>query len=225
MSARLFNISTSKIPNVTSGTWTSDNVTVNFNPPLQLPGQYTWEVGISRIDTWNSVDNIKAVYNNNQLRYSPNSGTTWKSLTLPDGNYEIHDINSALQNFMKDNGDFDNTNPAEPLFYIDLVPIIAEGKLRIEITNNYQLDLSIGDLHSLLGFNTVILTTTTTGPNIVDITRGVDSWSVHCSLAGGSYDNDIASDILYGFVPLVERGFAISENPTNVFFFPLATSN
>jgi hypothetical protein len=90
------------------------------------------------------VHNIKAVYKNNQLRYSPN----------------------------------------------------GEGKLRIEITNNYKLDLSIGDLHSLLGFNTVILTTTTTGPNIVDITRGVDSWSVHCSLAGGSYDNDIASDIL-----------------------------
>jgi hypothetical protein len=122
---------------------------------------------------------------------------------------------------MYDNNDFDNTNPAEPRFYINFVEIIAEGKLRIEITNNYQLDLSIGDLHTLLGFNATILTATSKGTNVVDISRGVDSWSVHCSLAGGSFDNDIDSDILYGFVPLSGRGMAVSERPFQVFFFPL----
>ena len=90
MSARLITIDTSKIPNVQSGTWTSDNVTIECSPPIQLPGQYQWEVGLIRTDTWNSIHNIKAVYNNNQLRYY--NGTTWRSLTLPDGNYEIADI-------------------------------------------------------------------------------------------------------------------------------------
>ena len=72
-----------------------------------------------------------------------------------------------------------------------------------------------------MGFDAIILTATSKGTNAVDITRGVDSWSVHCSLAGGSYDNDIGSDILYGFVPLSGRGMAVSERPFQVFFFPL----
>jgi len=98
--------------NVTNGIWTSDNVTINFYPPLTLPSNYSYDVGLARVDTWNSIHNIKAVYNNNTLRYSPDTGTTWKTLVLPDGNYEIEDIDTALKNFMYDNGDFNNTNPA-----------------------------------------------------------------------------------------------------------------
>ena len=119
---------------------------------------------------------------------------------------------------MQDNGDYNNTYPANPVYYINLVPVIADGLLRIEITNNYQLDLSIGNLYQILGTNQAILTTTTTGPNPVDITRGVDSWSVHCSLTGGSYDNGIASDTLYGFkVPMP----AVSQR---CLFYPTARS-
>jgi hypothetical protein len=39
----------------------------------------------------------------------------------------------------------DNTDPTNPRFYFKLAPIIAEGKLRITLENNYRLDLSIGD--------------------------------------------------------------------------------
>lgn len=225
MSSVLLNIATSKIPNVTNGIWTSDNVTINFYPPLTLPSNYSYDVGLARVDTWNSIHNIKAVYNNNTLRYSPDTGTTWKTLVLPDGNYEIEDIDTALKNFMYDNGDFNNTNPASPVFYINFERIIAEGKLRIQLSSTYQIDLSIGDIHTLLGFNAVILTATAKGPNVVDITRGVDSWSIHCSLCGGSYDNDVASDVIYGFVPMSTRGYAISEiPPPQTYFFPISDS-
>lgn len=216
-----FVISTSKIPEVINGIWTSDNVNTIYIPPIRLSGKYTWEVGLERLDTWNSVHNVKAAYNNNIIRYSPNGGTTWKTITIPDGNYEIADLDIVLHNRMYDDGDCDKSNPLEPVFYINFIPLIAEGRLRIEISNNYQLDLTQGELHTILGFDAVIIGSTSTGPNGVDITRGIDSWSVHCSIIGGSYDNSNRADIIYGFVPTTGRGMAVNEYPARVSYYPL----
>ena len=222
MSAQNLNFNTSKIPQVVSGERTSDDVTFKFDPPLRLPGKYTWEVGLSRIDTWNSIHNVKAGYKNNSIRYY--NGTVWYQLVIPDGNYEIDDFNAMIHNAMFTNGDFNNADPANPTYYINLVPNYSTGRLVIQVTNGYQLDLSIGELHTIFGFDPIVVVSTMTGAHPVDITRGVDSWMVHCSITGGSYDNGIASDILYGFVPEVERGMAIAEKPFQVFFFPLKST-
>jgi len=59
----------------------------------------------SRIDVSrnNSIPNITD--KNNVFRYSTDSGTTWKDITLAGGSYEISQINSEMQRLMQLNGD------------------------------------------------------------------------------------------------------------------------
>ena len=214
MSSIPLKLATSTVSEVQSGTWRSDNVTWQFTPAIQLDPKYNWEICLLRFGSWNTPVNISAEYGNNTLRYY--NGTTWKTVTLIQGGYDVLDINATLQDQMFLNGDYDVTDsaPNDPVFYINFVPNPVTQLLTIEITNNYQLDLSIGNLATMLGFTPQILTTTTTSSSTVDPTRGTDSWDIHCSLVTGSFDGGIDSDILYGFEPTSRKGFIISEVPT-----------
>ena len=49
--------------------------------------------------TWNNIDVNK--FNNNTLRYSINSGTTWSTITFPDGNYTYSDITQYISNYLE----------------------------------------------------------------------------------------------------------------------------
>lgn len=54
-------------------------------------------------------------------------------------------------------------------------------------------------------------------PNQADISNGITSWQVRCSLVGSSSQNGQASDVLFNFVPAVAPGGAFSVQPA----FPL----
>lgn len=54
-------------------------------------------------------------------------------------------------------------------------------------------------------------------PNQADISNGITSWQVRCSLVGTSYQNGAASDVLYNFLPSVAPGGAYAVQPA----FPL----
>ena len=54
-------------------------------------------------------------------------------------------------------------------------------------------------------------------PNQADISNGITSWQVRCSLVGSSYQNGAASNVLFNFVPAVAPGGAFSVQPA----FPL----
>lgn len=151
-------INTSKIQQVQQGQWTSDDVQLSLYPAITLPGKFQWELGVMRIDAWNSIHNVKAIFSNNVVRYY--NGTVWRTVTFPDGNYEIADINTMIQNAMLTNGDYLNTDPNNSVYYINFVPNYATGYLTIEITNSYQLDLSVSTLYQMLGFTSTILTAT-----------------------------------------------------------------
>ena len=54
-------------------------------------------------------------------------------------------------------------------------------------------------------------------PNQADISNGITSWQVRCSLVGTSYQNGRATDVLYNFLPSVAPGGAYAVQPA----FPL----
>ena len=54
-------------------------------------------------------------------------------------------------------------------------------------------------------------------PNQADISNGITSWQVRCSLVGSSYQNGAATDVLFNFVPAVAPGGAFGVQPA----FPL----
>src|SRR6218665_1755714 len=77
-------------------------IRTNFNPLIQLDKSKQCEMALVNLETYNSFLNIDST--NNNCRYSPDNGTTWFSIKVPEGSYEIVDIDEYVQRIMKENG-------------------------------------------------------------------------------------------------------------------------
>jgi len=66
-----------------------------FNPNITLDRNKRYEIALVNLETYYSFPNIDAT--NNVFKYSKDSGATWKTITIPEGSYEITDINNAVQ--------------------------------------------------------------------------------------------------------------------------------
>jgi len=66
------------------------------------------------------------------------------------------------------------------------------------VRGDYELDLSQGNFNELLGYNKRILTLSSFGDKVPNITRGVDWVYLHCDLITRQ-TNNIPSDVLYSF--------------------------
>ena len=170
---------------------TISNWTTPIYPQLQFDNANNYEVGLINLETYYSFANITT--SNNNFRYF--NGTTNKTITLSVGAYDINDINTAIQNGMKANGDWDNTNSA---YYITILPNAPTLGSIINISNaNYTIDFTVqNSLATLLGFNSGILTSgLNISPNIVDIIH-INSIYVNCDIIKGSYANGSISSFI-----------------------------
>ena len=92
--------------------------------------------------------------------------------------------------------------------------------------NNYQLRFSSSTFHNLLGFTSTTLTASASSTKPVDITNGITSLNIRCSIATGSIDaNGNNSDLLFSFTPDVSPYSYITKNPTNPIYVPINTNN
>ena len=79
-----------------------------FNPPMQLDKNKKYEMALVNLETYYSFPNIDA--SNNYFRYSHDGGTTWVDIFIPEGSYDIVDINDTIQQKMRQNGHYDRVN-------------------------------------------------------------------------------------------------------------------
>ena len=173
------------------------------------------------INLYNSIPNITE--ENNIFKYSTNNGSTWTTISLDKGSYEIQAINDEIQRKMIGNGDF-NTNNNEA--YITILPHISQLKSIVQISHNsYMVDFNVeNSIGSLLGFNT----TSSIGygynksQNIVDITK-VNLVLVNTDIISGSYVNGSESPAIYSFDPnKVSPGYKIDEKPNpSLIYYPI----
>jgi len=213
MTSILLKLDSSKLTNQKS-----HNFTINYTPPIQLDETKNYEISLLKAWIWYSWFNISQAKGNNILRYSHDGGTTFTQVILPDGNYDINGIDAYMKAQMKINNHWDSVNED---YFINLIPNYNTGKLRVEIANNYQFDMSQSTIYNLLGFNSEIVTSTVEGSRNVDITGGVSSLSIHCSLVNNSYNNDIKGDVIQSFSPdkAVSSQLYIEDN--NPVYIPL----
>src|SRR6218665_145238 len=80
----------------------SSKIRTKFNPPIQLDKSKRYEMALDNLETYNSFPSIDS--SNNNCRYSPDKGTTWFNINVPEGSYEIVDIDEYVQRIMKENG-------------------------------------------------------------------------------------------------------------------------
>ena len=201
----------------------SNDFTINFPSGVNL-GDKPWEVSLDKVVLWNSVFNISVANGNNTLKYSKDSGVTWKTVTYPDGAYQLEQINDYFQFTMLQNGDANVVDPSNPIYYTSFIANFSTLKARAVVNNNYQIDLTAGDLHKLLGFDPIVVTSTQEGARVVNITRDVNTFLIRCSLVNGSYNNGLGSDILYSFTMKVPPGAQLTVEPNEKFYLPVRDS-
>lgn len=204
-----------------STTQDSDNFLVQY-ANLEIPGD--WEVGLVKGHFWYSYYNISAAQTNNIIRYSIDAGVSWETnITVPSGIYSIDDLNAYVQSVMKTRGHYDSGND---LYYLSILPNFNTLRCDVTLTNNYQLDFTagtVGTIHELLGFTSKIVTATESGTLAVDITNGINSLEVQCSLTDEGYSNEFPGATLASFVPDVAPGSNITVSPHPPIYLPVNT--
>ena len=187
--------------------------TTRFNPPIQLEKDTQYEIALINLETYYSFPNIDA--SNNYFRYSPDAGVTWFEIYIPEGSYDIVDINDTVQQKMRQNGHYDSANIAISANSNTLKSVLI-------LENDYQVDFrQLNSISKLLGFNNDIYTLGfQESENVVNI-LSINSLLVNLDIISGSYVNSSTQNTIYSFFPNVSPGYKIVESPINLVYLPI----
>ena len=185
-----------------------------FSPPLVFAGgSCHYEMALMRLETYYSFPNING--RNNTVHISIDKGSTWKSIKIPIGCYEIKAINKVLQRLIVDAG-----GKADKIV---LSPNNNTLKCILNIKDaNYQIDFAVeNSLRTVLGFNARIYKHGRfESENLVDI-MSVNSILVHCDIIGASRVNGIEAPVIANFYPNAAPGDKIVYTPKNLIYVPI----
>jgi hypothetical protein len=192
----------------------STRIRTEFRPVIELDCNKKYEMALVSLDTYNSIPNIDET--NNNFKYSPDNGTTWFNVDIPEGCYEIEDINNQIQKIMKDNKHGAAVSVTANNNTLRTVLIIDE---------NYKVDFTCAkSIRSVLGFNEQMYSEGyNESENITNI-MSVNSLIVTNDIVSGSYSNGETKNIIYWFTVNVGPGFKINETPTNLIYLPIMLS-
>ena len=173
----------------------STQIATNFRQTLQLDGK--WEMALVGPETYYSLPNIDLTKNN--LRYSRDDDVTWHDINVPEGCYEISDINDYMQKILKEHIARKN--------FISIEPKNNTLKCVLNVAVGYKVDFTTANsLRSVLGFSAKIYAE---GYNVNIMS--VSSLRVANDLISGSYLNGIRGNIIYSFFPNAAPGYKIIE--------------
>ncbi len=188
----------------------STQIATHFKQTLQLDGK--WEMALVGLETYYSFPNIDITKNN--LRYSRDDGVTWHDINVPEGCYEISDINNYVQKILKERGASENS--------ISIEPNNNTLKCVLNVAAGYKVDFTTSNsLRTVLGFSAKIYAEGyNESENIVNI-MSVSSLRVTNDLISGSYNNGVRGNIIYSFFPNAAPGYKIIELPVNPIYLPI----
>ena len=201
---------------ITISSRTTDFIT-KFNPPLQLKKQKQYEMALLNLETYYSFPNVDS--SNNRFKYSPDGGENWFTVTIPEGSYEIRDIDVAVKQSMRDNNHYDSQNDK---YYVSISANSSTLKTALSLNNNYQVDFTLpNSMRHLLGFNQAICSARyQESENVVNI-MNINSILVNINIITGSYVNGIMQPVIYSFFPNVSPGYKIMEKPSHLKYLPV----
>ena len=170
-----------------------------FNQKLELDRDKVYEIALENFETYHSFPNINET--NNLFVYSPDNGNSWVKIKIPEGSYEIEDINNTIQLEMKKRGHHDLINED---YFINISTSYNTLKSVLILENGYQVDFNNqNSLAKVLGFTG---TKYTEGfhesENVVNI-LSINSILVNIDIISGSYVNGTTKNTIYSFFPKV----------------------
>lgn len=183
--------------------------TTPIYPPLNLD-EGRWVVGLLCLDTYYSFANITS--RNNCFKYSTDGGTTWQTIKIPVGCYEITQINDEVKRILGTNGD-----------NVDISPnIVTLGSIVTINNENFKVDFSTeNSIASVLGFRSKTISHGRNESDSIVNILNVNSILVNCDVIKNSYLNGSQSPVIYSFFPNVRPGSKIVQEPTTITYLPV----
>jgi hypothetical protein len=95
-------------------------------------------IALSNIQMYNSIQNIKATYSNNKIRIEhpfggTETGVKTIDILIPDGSYEIIDINRLIQFHLVQNNCFLTDDKGRAIYYIQLTTNPTQYKIQLDL--------------------------------------------------------------------------------------------
>lgn len=163
----------------------------------------TWAIALKQLTTYNRIPNIEQGVNDT-FYY----GET-ESITIPEGAYEIEDIERYIKESLDDSVQFSlkaNNNTI---------------KCEIECSETIHFDKE-HTMAKLLGFSKKVLQPNTKHESDLPVNIiNVDVIRVECNISRGSFSKVGEGHVIHEFYPLVPPGFKMVETPTNLLYLPL----
>jgi hypothetical protein len=175
-----------------------------------------YEAALLSLDTYNSVPNITE-YRNNVFTYSTDDGSTWKTITLNTGAYELQSINNEIKRQIITNGDDESAfNITANISRLTSIVIIENPRYKID----FNVDNSIGPV---LGFDKITIAYGyNESSNIVNIMQ-VNSILVNIDIIMGSFVNGSQWPTIHSYHPNVSPGYKVVERPNpSLIYYPLS---
>ena len=193
------------------------NFNTRFNPKLELDKDKVYEITLVNLETYYSFPNIDDT--NNVFVYSHDQGVTKTKIKIPEGSYEIDDINNTIKHEMEKRGHYDSINEDH---YINISANSNTLKSVFIIESGYQVDFNQpNNLSKVLGFTgTKYEEGFHESENVVNILR-INSILVNIDIISGSYVNGTTKSTIYSFFPKVSPGYKIIESPVNLVYLPI----
>ena len=149
--------------------------------------------------TWK---NVRSTYNNNKFKIS---APTWnETFDLPDGSYNISEIQNYIEYIIKKHETISETAPI--LIYANTI----NNRIVFKIKTGYKLELLSKETMKLLGSTTDIIGSDKNSENVPRLEN------VEVVLVNNSYQQ--ASRVLFTFVPTKQYGQLISISPHSLVF-------
>ena len=154
--------------------------------------------------TWK---NVKSIYNDNKFKIS---SPTWnETFDLPDGSYNILEIQDYIEYIIKKHETIGENAPI--LIYANTIT----KRIVLKIKTGYKLKLLSKETMKLLGSTKDTIDADKNSENVLRL-ENVEVVLVHCNLVNNSYQQ--ASRVLFTFLPNKQYGQLISILPHTLIF-------
>ena len=192
------------------GNNTPQNFTTKFNRPIILDSNYKYAVGLNKINdmsfTW---FNVNPSYNNQLIKYSSDSGSTFEEITLKAGVWNYTKFNTHIKDMTKIVKDGDNEYPITLEF--DEITF----RVTVMLAKNYQLDLTASNFNELIGFKKEVLKNEINiGSNLPNLSQDTEILNIHCDLINDSLVDGEETDIIYSFsTSVLQPSYSFTQEP------------
>ena len=213
-------IDISSVERKSSGVSRCDDFVIKFTPALLLDNNQKHEIALDQISMTYSWHNVTTNYGNNTIKYSHDGGSTWTTVTFPNGMYSYQDLNDYIHQIMKRNGHVKGDQ-----YDINIIFILTTYKVIIELSNKYQIDFRNTKFGELLGFDPKLIESTQEGSKLPNITNSIDLLNINTDIISDSIVGGSATDTLY-VIPtgILNRSFPFVEKAVHHLFTEVSTS-